>query len=217
MNERRSEKFRLVAGQSQLSLTVILENIHDPHNIGAILRTCDSVGIRKIFVVNEDQARSNDVLVLGKRSSMGTRKWVDVHYFRELDACIEQVRSEYGHIAGAALSHDAVNYLDTNYTGSIAIMLGNEQKGLSPRAIRHCDSLIYIPQVGMAESLNVSTAAAIILYEAYRQRSLIGRYGADPDVSAGQAAELLKRFQDKVFDRTRNEKRFRVRPFETGK
>lgn len=217
MNERRSEKLRLVAGQSQLSLTVILENIHDPHNIGAILRTCDSVGIRKVFVVNENQSGNNDILVLGKRSSMGTRKWVDVHYFRELDACIEQVRSEYSHIAGAALSHDAVNYLDTTYTGSIAIMLGNEQDGLSTRAIRHCDSLIYIPQVGMAESLNVSTAAAIILYEAYRQRSLAGKYDTDPDITSEQASQLLKSFRDKVFDRTRNEKRFRIRPFETGK
>ena len=103
MNERRKQKFEEVAQKSQLSLTVVLENVHDPLNIGAILRTCDSVGIRKIFVINDTGDKKYKRLTLGKRSSMGTRKWVDVLYFHDLDICIQEVRKDFAQILGAAI------------------------------------------------------------------------------------------------------------------
>ena len=92
MNDRRTGKFESVARKSQLSITVILENVHDSLNIGAILRTSDSIGIRKIYVINTSSDKKYNDLVLGKRSSMGTRKWIDVEYYKDLDSCVAAVR-----------------------------------------------------------------------------------------------------------------------------
>ncbi len=211
MNERRKAKFEEVASKSQLSLTVILENVHDVLNIGAILRSCDSVGIRNIFVINNSGLKQHKSLTLGKRSSMGTRKWVDVRYFHDLDTCIEEVRKDYDVIAGAAICEKTINYLDFDYTGKVAILMGNEKEGLSKAALDHCDVLIRIPQVGMAESLNVSTATAVILYEAFRQRLVAGKYDHLPDISEGQANELLHRLHEKVFDKTKSTKKYKIK------
>ncbi|MCO6461525.1 MAG: RNA methyltransferase [Saprospiraceae bacterium] len=213
MNERRLKKLEDVAKKSQLSLTVVLENIHDPLNIGAIMRTCDAVGIRKIFVVNDTGTKNHNTLTLGKRSSMGTRKWVDVVYFHDLELCIREVRKEFKHLYGAALGGDSLNYLEVDFTESVAIMLGNEKSGLSTEALNYCDKIINIPMVGMAESLNVSTAAAIILYEAFRQRSITGKYDKRPDISHDEAHSLLEKFQEKIMDRTRNAVKFNIKPF----
>jgi len=214
MNDRRTGKFESVARKSQLSITVILENVHDSLNIGAILRTSDSIGIRKIYVINTSSDKKYNDLVLGKRSSMGTRKWIDVEYYKDLDSCVSAVRQKYDKIIGTAMSGEAVSYFDKDYTGSVAIMLGNEHEGLSEKAMAHCDSLIYIPQIGMAESLNVSAATAIILYEAFRQRHLAGKYSHTPDIDETQSKELLSKFHDNVYDRTRNEKKFRLKPID---
>ena len=71
----------------QANLTVILENVHDIHNIGAVLRSCDSIGIREFYVLYSDPRLNQDELLLGKRASSGARKWVDVHFFTETKAC----------------------------------------------------------------------------------------------------------------------------------
>lgn len=212
MNDRRTEKFETVARQSQLSISVILENVNDSHNIGAILRTCDSIGIRKVYVVNDNISKEYDDLVLGKRTSMGARKWIDVEYYKDIDLCISEVRKNYKTIVGTALNESSVNYFEIDYCGSIAIMLGNEHAGLTNKAIAHCDSNIYIPQFGMTESLNVSVAGAIILYEAFRQRFTAGKYDSNPDITETQYAVLLEKFYGQVYDRTRNEKKFRLKP-----
>lgn len=214
MNDRRRAKFEEVAAKSQLSLTVILENVHDPLNIGAILRSCDSVGIRKIFVINDTGLKQHKTLTLGKRSSMGTRKWVDVRYFHDLESCIAEVRKEFDNIVGAAICDNTINHLDFDFTGKVAILMGNEKNGLSQKAIEQCDALIQIPQVGMAESLNVSTATAVILYEAFRQRYAIGKYGENPDITSEEAGLLLNILNDKVYDRTRSTKKFKIKPEE---
>ncbi len=211
MNERRLAKLESVAKLSQLSITVILENVDDTHNVGAILRSCDSIGIRKIYVINTKEGILNDKLIVGKRTSMGTRKWVDVQFFRNLEACISAVRIEHPFIVGAALSVDSSSYLQNDFTKSVAIMFGNEHDGLSAEAIFNCDALICIPQVGMAESLNVSAAAAIILYEAYRQRYNAGKYTYDPDINQDKAKQLIDLFVEKTKDQTRNIKRYKLK------
>lgn len=214
MNDRRLHKLEKVARMSQLSITVILENVDDTHNVGAIMRSCDSIGIRKMYVVNTKEGNANDNLIVGKRTSMGTRKWVDVSFFKTLKSCIESVRKEFPYIVGAAISDSSGSYFNTDFTKPIAIMLGNEHDGLSPEAISSCDALINIPQVGMAESLNVSAAAAIILYEAYRQRFNVGKYSIEPDITAVQAHDLLELFIEKTKIQTRNIKRYKLNPLD---
>ncbi len=170
MGPGRVEKLLRVAASRQADLTVLLENVHDPLNIGAVLRSCDSVGIREVFVLHSDEAVQRKWLPLGKRSSMGTRKWVDVHYYTDHEACFAHVRSSYGRLLAAAVTEEADSLYEADLKGSLAILFGNEREGLSPQAIGEADGMFYIPQIGMAESLNISVACAVTVYEAFRQR-----------------------------------------------
>ncbi len=176
MNERRKEKFRWVADRRQPDLTVILENVTDQHNIGAVLRSCDAVGIREIFVLNTEPHLQTKTIVIGKRTSMGTRKWVDVHYFIDVDKCFDYVRKKYGRIIGTHLGSTSRKLHSLQLDEPTALLFGNEHSGLSQACLQRIDGNFSIPQVGMADSLNVSVACAVTLYEAFRQRDLAGFY-----------------------------------------
>lgn len=191
MNERRAEKFLAVADRRQPDLTVILENVTDMHNIGAVLRTCDSVGIREIYVLNTEPHLQTPYLVIGKRTSMGARKWVDVRYFTDLDLCFKKVREKYGRIYGTHLDEASVEVYQLDLSQPVALLFGNEHSGLSEAARLQIDGNFLIPQVGMAESLNISVACAVTLYEAFRQRKVKGFY--DPPFRLDEAERLQLR------------------------
>lgn len=179
MNPKRAEKFRAVANRRQHNFTVILENVHDTHNIGAVMRTCDSIGIHEIFALFTRPQNNKATLTLGKRTSGGTRKWIDVHYYHDLEACMEHVRSRYDKIYSTHLSDDAVSLYDMDLTQSVALLFGNEHIGVTPEALAEVDGNFLIPQVGMVQSLNISVACAVSLYEGFRQRQAAGMYLPD--------------------------------------
>lgn len=212
MNERRRNKFLHAATFTQRTLTVVLENISDTHNIGAIMRSCDSVGVREIYIINTEDSGLNELITLGKRSSMGTRKWVNTHYFREWPQMLSELRKHHDVVIGAAVMTGATDLYSFDLTANVAIVLGNERDGLSEEAQRYCDGFVAIPQVGMAESLNVSVAGAVILYEAYRQRALLGRYSNSPELNAAERAHLFDQFRQKGEDHTRDPKIYKIRP-----
>lgn len=212
MNPARVDKFRRAAKYTQPTLGVILENISDTHNIGAIMRTCDSVGVRKIYIVNTLDSGLKEEIILGKRSSMGTRKWVETSYYRDWEECIKAVRNHHETIYGAMISSDTKEIYEVDWTCNICIVLGNEMSGLTPEAMIQCDGFISIPQVGMAESLNVSVAAAVILFEAFRQRQLIGKYSFAPDISESESQKLFEHFMKKSDDRTRDQNHYKISP-----
>lgn len=217
MNEQRLQKIHDVVRRSQKSLSVILENITDPHNIGAILRTADAVGIRKVFVINTTTTRQSEILVIGKRTSSGTRKWVDVAFFDDLDKGIAAVRLEHSKIYGTALSSNSTSHFDQDFTLNCAIFLGNEKEGLSEQAKAHCDQLITIPQMGMAQSLNVSVAGAVILYEACRQRKEKGFYTDKPDLSPSEIEALTNEFIRRSDDLKNMPSRLKYFPIDSDK
>ncbi len=95
MTPRREEKFRKVVARRQPNITVILENVHDNHNIGAVLRSCDSIGIKEIFLLYTESTLDQDQLIIGKRTSAGARKWVDVNFYRDPKRCFAHVRMSY--------------------------------------------------------------------------------------------------------------------------
>lgn len=202
MKAEREHRFWEVARRRQPDLTVMLENVHDLHNIGAVLRTADSVGITEIYVLQSDPALQFSNLRIGKRTSAGSRRWVDVHYFTDRNSCFEKVREKYARVLGAYLDGDARSVYELDLTKPTALLFGNEKAGLTPETLRMCDGSFVIPQMGMAQSLNISVAGGVCLYEAFRQRQAKGFYDdkLPLDASAQQAIydEFVRRHEEKI-------------------
>lgn len=180
MNDRRKQIIQEVAYKRQRNITVILENIHNSHNVGAVMRTCDSMGIPEIYLLNSDNPAAMKNFKLGKRTSSGARKWVDVFIYHDIPACVHDVRLKYDRLIGTHIGSQTKTLYETDLTGSVALVFGNEAKGISGDLIAQLDANMIIPQVGMVKSLNISVACAISLYEAYRQRSVQDMYASNP-------------------------------------
>ena len=194
MSPSREIKLREAARQTQPNLTVVLENIHDPLNISAVMRTCDAVGIREIFVVYTQKYLDKRGLVLGKRTSAGTFKWIDAYIFEDLEECFKRVRMRFGRVLAAMPGPVSSSLFALDLTEPTALMFGNEDDGLSESAVALCDGFFTIPQGGFAESLNISVACAVSLYEAYRQRHLKGFYTHAPLLNEQEQDLLVQRW-----------------------
>lgn len=171
MIPRRYERLKEVLSKRQPDLTVITEDVHKPHNLSAIIRTCDAVGILEVHAVN-----SNSKTPIYSPVAKGSEKWVNLHTHSNLEDAISQLQQKKLKIYAAHLSDKAVDYRSIDYTKPTAILMGSERKGVSPLAADLVDGHIIIPMLGMVESLNVSVAAAVILFEAQRQRLAVGMY-----------------------------------------
>ncbi len=210
MNPTREKKFRSVIKCRQPNLTVVLENVHDSHNIGAVLRSCDSIGIKEIYVLNNVETLTKDALFLGKRTSAGARKWVDVHFYKDTQKCFEAIRKKYDKIMCTHLSEDAVGLYEMELSGSLALLFGNEHLGVTAEVLKKCDGNFIIPQVGMVESLNISVACAVTLYEAFRQRKLKGYYSDNPLLSKTQQTELFEVYNQRHVQKHKPKKAFKI-------
>lgn len=216
MNEQREKKIRSVICKSQPDLTVVLENIFDPLNISAVLRSCDAVGVREVFAVYTKKYLDKRGLVLGKRTSAGTFKWMDVYVFEDLEECFKRVRARYGRILSTGLSDRPAPAGGEGRSGSLyqldltlptALLFGNEDEGVSSEAQALCDGNFVIPQVGFAESLNISVACAVTLFEARRQRALQGYYGEKSKFSASEQQQLFERWQAMLKEKSWHQQR----------
>ncbi len=176
VSEKRKALIASVAYTRQPNVVVIVENIEDTHNISAIMRTCDAVGISKIHAVLDPRLHHKQRLQPGKFASSGARKWVDVLAYNDLASCIADVRKEVDKVYATVFQPGSKSYESIDYTQSLGIILGNEKFGVSPQAQALSDGLIYIPQHGFTQSLNLSVSCAIILYEMQRQRQHAGMY-----------------------------------------
>ncbi len=199
MNEKRLDKFRQIAAQRQPDLTVVLENVTDLHNIGAVLRSCDSVGIAEIFVLHTEEGLKADFITIGRKTSGGSRRWVDVHYYTNAAACFRHVKQRYQRVLSTQLSEQASSLYQLDLTQPTAFLFGNEHDGLSSEAAAFADGNFLIPQMGMAESLNISVACAVTLYETLRQRDAQGFYQGHivNDWHNGLLEEYIRRHEDR--------------------
>lgn len=202
MNPQREHKIRSVIRQSQPDLTVVLENIFDPLNISAVLRSCDAVGVREVFVVYTKKYLDKRGLVLGKRTSGGTFKWIDVYLFEDLEECFRRVRERYGRILATSLGESSESVYALDLCEPTALLFGNEDEGVSAEALALSDGNFNIPQSGFAESLNISVACAITLYEARRQRAAQGFYGEKSKFSTAEQQQLFERWQSMLKEKT---------------
>ncbi|HTN47476.1 MAG TPA: RNA methyltransferase [Flavipsychrobacter sp.] len=173
MTPERQHKIAQVLKRRQPDLSLIFENIEDPHNISAVIRTCDAVGVQDIYIAN---TLTGAPVELGWKSSRSASTWVTIHQFDNIAACLEEVRTKYENIFATHLGEKAYSLYELDLTASVALVFGNERKGVSPEMLGLCDGNFIVPQVGMIHSLNVSVACAVSLYEAYRQRSAKGYY-----------------------------------------
>jgi len=173
MTPERRERLLSVLNKRQSGLTVVLENVQDPHNISAVMRTCDAVGIQEIYVLNNKIPKHKK---WGAKSSSSAAKWLTIHQFSDVDECVAALRQKYEKIYTTHLSSDAVGLYEIDFTGAVALVFGNEHGGVSDEIRALADGNFIIPQVGIIQSLNISVACAVSIYEALRQRTLAGLY-----------------------------------------
>ena len=173
MTPERTERLNTVLSKRQPGITVVLENVSDPHNISAVMRTCDAIGIQDIYVLNTVISNHKK---WGTKSSSSAAKWLTIHQFTDVKTCFEVLRKNYKKIYTTHLSSDAVDLYDLDFSESVALVFGNEHSGVSDELIGLCDGNFIIPQVGIIKSLNISVACAVTLYEAYRQKKIAGHY-----------------------------------------
>jgi tRNA (guanosine-2'-O-)-methyltransferase len=173
LSDDRSEKIYACVSRRQPSLSIVLENVHDPHNVSAVLRSCDAVGVIDVHLVYHSGQSFPE---LGEKSSASARKWVLTHKHSSIDECYDYLRKEGKKILTTGMSNEARSLYAIDFTEPIAIVFGNEHTGVSEEAILKADGNMLIPQVGMIQSLNISVACAVTLYEAFRQRSLKGMF-----------------------------------------
>ncbi|MDX2133936.1 MAG: RNA methyltransferase [Saprospiraceae bacterium] len=204
MTAEREKKIRDVIRRSQPDLTVVLENIFDPLNVSAIMRSCDAVGVRELFVVYTRDYLQRRGLKLGKKTSAGTFKWIDVYVFDNLQECFSRVRERYQRILATHLYADSPSVYALDLARPTALLFGNEDEGISPEALAMSDGNFIIPQMGFAESLNISVACAVTLYEACRQRFAQGAYDQYPKLNAEQQDMLFQRWTAMLRDRDNN-------------
>lgn len=171
MTPERFFKIKTMLDRRQTDLTIVMEEVHKSHNLAAMVRTCDAMGIHSAHAVIPQK---------GYRDFNGTAKgsgrWVEVSHYNDVETCITKLRGEGKRIVCAHLSDEAVDYRNEDYTRPMAVLFGQELYGVTDKAADLVDGHIIIPMMGMVESYNVSVSAAIILSEAQRQRKNAGTY-----------------------------------------
>ena len=188
MTPEREQRITSVLDKRQENLTIVLENVFDPHNISAVMRTCDAVGVQDVFILNTRIPRHKK---WGAKSSSSAANWLTIHQYTDARQCFEELRRRADAIFTTHLATDAVSLYEMDLTGRIALVFGNEHSGVSDEIRAMADGNFIIPQMGIIKSLNISVACAVSLYEAFRQKSVAGHY-QQPGLSPGRYDSLLK-------------------------
>ncbi|HLK27504.1 MAG TPA: RNA methyltransferase [Puia sp.] len=187
MTPERKERLLNVLNKRQSNITVVLENVFDPHNISAVMRTCDAVGVQEIYVLNTKIPRHKK---WGAKSSSSAAKWLTVYQFSDEQECIKILRQKYSTILTTHLGDGSISLYDIDFTSSVALVFGNEHEGVSEAIRKLADGNFIIPQVGIIKSLNISVACAVTLYEAFRQKKNAGHFD-NKNLPDAQFNELL--------------------------
>lgn len=188
MTPEREKRIRDVLDKRQPGLAVVLENVQDPHNISAVMRTCDSVGIQDIYVLNTKIPKHNK---WGAKSSSSAYKWLSIHEFDNTSKCFETLRNNFTQILSTKLGENSASLYDLDLTIPTALVFGNEHDGVSEEASVLCDGNFLIPQAGIIRSLNISVACAVSIYEAFRQKLIAGQYDT-PQLAKDHYSRLQK-------------------------
>jgi tRNA (guanosine-2'-O-)-methyltransferase len=171
MTTERYQKVRAMLAKRQPDLTILAEDVYKPHNLSAMLRSCDAVGIGEVHATNPTGG-----IATFNETSASAEKWVRVQVHPSIQTAVSVVRAKGMQTFAAHFSDKALDYRDVDYTKPTCVLFGNEKEGVTDEAAELVDAHIVIPMLGMVPSLNVSVATAIILFEAQRQRRVAGMY-----------------------------------------
>ena len=172
--EERLSRIDDILTRKQPTLQVMLENVHNSQNLSTIIRTSDAVGVLDIYY----SSKENETLRIHKTITQGAHRWTHRYRVNDGDTVkfLQQKKKEGFQVVITHLEERAVSFREVDYTKPTLIVMGNEKEGVSDEIIAEATDIIVIPMEGMVQSLNVSVATALILYEAQRQRENAGLY-----------------------------------------
>ncbi|WP_457563473.1 TrmH family RNA methyltransferase [Caminibacter pacificus] len=170
VSEERLNKMKRILETRQDTLRVFMDYVYSPHNLSAIVRTCDAVNVGKLYYRHQKKVKLNNEI------TMGAHKWIFHEYVDDIEKFYKDIKSQGYQVVVTLLDKDTVDFREVDYTKPTLIVLGNEVDGASEISIKYADKKVIIPMYGMSQSLNVSVANAVILYEAQRQRAAKGMY-----------------------------------------
>ncbi len=188
ITEKRLKKMVNILKKRQKDLQVFTDNVKNQHNFSAILRTCDAVGVLYLYYRFFGSGE-----LINEEITMGSHKWVIHEEIENIDIFFKGKKEKGFQIVVTYLSEDSVEFRSVDYTKPTLIVVGNEVQGVSDEVLSYADKKIVIPMYGMAQSLNVSVATGVILYEAQRQRALKGMYNR-PSLSQEEIERILKKW-----------------------
>lgn len=167
LNDNRLARIDKVLSKKQPNLQVMLDNVHSSQNLSAIIRSADAVGVLDIYY----SANDNKTPRIHKTITQGAHRWTRRYRMEDADkvAFLKQKKEAGFQVVVTHLEEHAVSFREIDYTKPTLLVMGNEKEGVSAEVIAEADAVIIIPMQGMVQSLNVSVATALILYEAQRQ------------------------------------------------
>jgi tRNA (guanosine-2'-O-)-methyltransferase len=188
--ETREEKIKRVIENRQEGI-IVLEDVHDPHNIGAVCRSAEGLGFQKIWLIFEREKEFNPKRV-GKGSSSSANKWLDFEIFKSTEEAIIKLKEMGFEVWATTIGKKAANLWRAKFKSKkIAVILGNEHRGVTTRATKMADKLVTIPMKGMVQSFNISVAGAMVMGEICRQRNRGGEWHLKPE----ETGELRRRWR----------------------
>jgi len=195
---QRLKKLVEILLRRQKDLILFSENVKNEHNFSAIIRTCDAVGVLNIYYTYD----GNKTKIYNEHITMGSHKWVFLHRVENAVDTLKGLKGKGFQIVATRLVGNSVHFREVDYTKPTVVVVGNELEGVSEEVAEVADYNVVIPMYGMAQSLNVSVATAVILYEAERQRSLKGFY-EKPQLSLEEIKQILRKwaYEDIIADR----------------
>ncbi|KAI3434751.1 hypothetical protein D9Q98_002811 [Chlorella vulgaris] len=186
MTDERIQKIEHVCAARTFNVLPIVEHVYDMGNLAAVCRSADALGLGAVHVVRDS---GHMRYKQSTRSSAGADKWLDVQVFGSTQECLLNAKKLGFQLVATHLSPEAVDISEVDWTRPTAFVMGNEERGVTPEAVALADVCVRVPMVGFVDSFNLSVAAALVMYEARRQREAC--FGALGDLSPSEQA-LLK-------------------------
>jgi len=198
--EKRLKRLKEVLQKRQKDLIVFADNVKNEHNFSAIVRTCDAVGVLYLYYYHSEGKKAK----ISEGVTQGSHKWLFIEKVDNPAQKLKELKSKGFQIVATWLSEDSIDFREVDYTKPTVIVVGNELQGVSQWVLKIADKKIVIPMYGMAQSLNVSVATGIILYEAQKQREKKRLYDK-PSLSEEEIQRILKKwaYDDIIKDRKR--------------